>query len=221
MANIGTQDDDYSASSPSADGLPLRTNNYKHMKWFPNYNYILASKSPRRNQLLKSLGIKFEVKIKEVEEKYPDNLTKEEIPVFLAELKTKPFLIDLRENDLVITADTIVWLDGKVLGKPKNKPEAIQMLQQLSGNEHQVISGVCLTTIHKKKSFCSISNVQLKSLTHSEIEYYVSEFKPFDKAGAYGIQEWIGSIGITHIEGSFYNIMGLPIQRLYDEIQKF
>lgn len=191
------------------------------MKWFPAYNYILASKSPRRNQLLQSLGITFQLVIKEVEENYPENLTKEEIPVFLAELKAKPFLTDLGVNDLIITADTIVWFNGEVLGKPKDKADAKKMLRQLSGNEHQVISGVCLTSKVKQKSFHSISNVQFKILTDSEIDYYISEFKPFDKAGAYGIQEWIGSIGITHIEGSFYNVMGLPIQRLYEEIQKF
>ena len=191
------------------------------MNWFPEYNYILASKSPRRNQLLKSLGIEFSIKIKEVEEIYPNNLTKEKIPVFLAELKAKPFLADLKANDLLITADTIVWFNGKVIGKPKDKTVAIQMLQLLSGNEHQVISGVCLSSSQKTKSFYSTSNVQFKNLTQTEIEYYISEFKPFDKAGAYGIQEWIGSIGITHIEGSFYNVMGLPIQKLYEEIQKF
>jgi septum formation protein len=191
------------------------------MEWIPKYNYILASKSPRRNQLFKSLGIEFEIIIKEVEEKYPNTLTKEEIPVFLAELKAKPFLHDINGNDLVITADTIVWLNGKVLGKPKDKKDAIQMLQQLSGNEHQVITGVCLTSCDKQISFSSISNVHFKNLTHKEIEHYVSEFKPFDKAGAYGIQEWIGLIGISHIEGSFYNVMGLPVQRLYEEIQKF
>ncbi len=191
------------------------------MNWFPEYNFILASKSPRRNQLLKSLGIEFEIKTKEVDEIYPDNLNKEEIPVFLAELKAKPFLQDLKTNDFLITADTIVWFDGKVLGKPKDKSEAIQMLKLLSGNEHKVISGVCLSTNHKQNSFFSVSNVQFKTLTKTEIEYYISEFKPFDKAGAYGIQEWIGIIGITHIEGSFYNVMGLPIQKLYAEIQKF
>lgn len=191
------------------------------MKWFPDYNYILASKSPRRNQLLKSLGIEFEVKTKEVDEIYSDNLNKEEIPVFLAELKAKPFLAELTANDLLITADTIVWKDGKVLGKPANKEEAVKMLQLLSGTEHQVISGVCLSGATKSKSFYSISNVQFKELSHQEIEYYISEFKPFDKAGAYGIQEWIGTIGITHIEGSFYNVMGLPIQKLYDEILRF
>ena len=191
------------------------------MKWFPDYNYILASKSPRRNQLLKSLGIEFEVKTKEVDEIYSDNLNKEEIPVFLAELKAKPFLAELTANDLLITADTIVWKEGKILGKPANKEDAVKMLQLLSGTEHQVISGVCLSGATKSKSFYSISNVQFKELSHQEIEYYISEFKPFDKAGAYGIQEWIGTIGITHIEGSFYNVMGLPIQKLYDEILRF
>ncbi len=123
------------------------------MNWFPDYNYILASKSPRRNQLLQSLGIQFQVITKEVEEKYPEGLEKEEIPVYLAKLKAQPFLKEIEENDLVITADTIVWLNGKVLGKPKNKTEAIQMLMDLSGNQHQVISGVCLTSTNKEISF--------------------------------------------------------------------
>lgn len=191
------------------------------MNWLPDYNYILASKSPRRQELLRSLGIDFHVITKEVKENYPDNLQKEEIPVFLAELKAKHFLNDLKENDLLITADTIVWFNGEVLGKPGSKKEAIETLQKLSEQEHQVISGVCLSSVQKQKSFYSISNVQFKQLSLNEIEYYVSEFKPYDKAGAYGIQEWIGYIGITHIEGSFYNVMGLPIQQLYTEIQNF
>ncbi len=191
------------------------------MNWLPDYNYILASKSPRRQELLRSLGIDFHVITKEVKENYPDNLQKEEIPVFLAELKAKHFLNDLKENDLLITADTIVWFNGEVLGKPGSKKEAIETLQKLSEHEHQVISGVCLSSVQKQKSFYSISNVQFKQLSLNEIEYYVSEFKPYDKAGAYGIQEWIGYIGITHIEGSFYNVMGLPIQQLYTEIQNF
>jgi len=191
------------------------------MNWLPNYNYILASKSPRRQELLQSLGVDFQVVLKDVEENYPSNLKKEEIPVFLAELKAKAFLNDLKENDLLITADTIVWINGEVLGKPENSTEAIETLQKLSGNEHQVISGVSLTSLQKQKSFFSVSNVKFKELSLSEIEYYVSEYKPYDKAGAYGIQEWIGYIGITHIEGSFYNIMGLPIQQLYTEIQNF
>ena len=191
------------------------------MDWFPQYNFILASKSPRRQELLHSLGLRFEVRLKETEENFPATLLKEQIPVYLARLKAVPFLGELKQNDLLITADTIVWIDGKVLGKPENAEEARQMLQSLSGREHQVISGVCLTSRKKQKSFYAISNVQFKPLNDSEIEYYISEFKPFDKAGAYGIQEWIGAIGITHIEGSFYNVMGLPVQRLYEEIRNF
>jgi septum formation protein len=191
------------------------------MNWLPNYNYILASKSPRRQDLLHSLGIKFQVFTNDVDESYPDNLTKEEIPVFLAELKAKHFVNHLKENDLLITADTIVWLNGEVIGKPENKEEAVKTLQKLSANEHQVISGVCLSSVHKQKSFYSISNVRFKKLSLPEIEFYVAEFNPLDKAGAYGIQEWIGYIGITHIEGSFYNVMGLPVQQLYTQIQNF
>lgn len=192
-----------------------------NMNWFPDYNYILASKSPRRQQLLRSLGIKFRVVIKEVDEIFPPELSSEEIPVFLAKLKATPILPDLNENDLLITADTIVWHNGHVLGKPKDKKEASQMLHDLSGHEHQVISGVCLSSFKKQISFFATSNVQFKILSDQEINHYISECKPFDKAGAYGIQEWIGYIGITHIEGSFYNVMGLPIQKLYEEIQKF
>ena len=191
------------------------------MNWFPQYHYILASKSPRRQQLLRSLGIDFEVKTKEVDETYPDDLFKNEIPVYLARKKAKPFKYNLCQNELLITADTIVYYENDVLGKPGNNEEARQMLQMLSGHEHQVITGVCLTSAKKQTAFFAVSNVQFKHLTENEIEYYITNFKPFDKAGAYGIQEWIGTIGITHIEGSFYNVMGLPIQKLYEEIQKF
>lgn len=191
------------------------------MDWFPNYNYILASQSPRRQQLLKSLGIEFQIQLKEIDENFPENLNINEIPVYLAKLKATPFLNELRNNDLLITADTIVSLGEKVLGKPSNFEEAREMLQLLSGTEHQVISGVCLSSIQKQTTFFSVSNVCFKSLTKKEIDFYISRYKPFDKAGSYGIQEWIGVIGITHIEGSFYNVMGLPIQKLYEEIQKF
>lgn len=191
------------------------------MKWFPKYNFILASKSPRRQQLLKSLNIDFTVKTKEVAEVYPKGLEKEEVPVYLAELKSKPFSTELSANDLLITADTIVCLEKEILGKPKDYEEAYEMIEKLSGKEHQVITGVCLSSINKSHSFYSQTNVCFKELTSAEIEFYITQFKPFDKAGAYGIQEWIGSIGITHIEGSFYNVMGLPIQMLYEEIQKF
>lgn len=191
------------------------------MNWLPGYNYILASKSPRRQELLHELGINFSVEILDVDESFPNSLFREEIPVFLAELKAKPFAGKLDKNDLLITADTIVWLNGEVFGKPADKQEAIDILQKLSDNEHQVISGVCLTSEQKQKSFFSVSNVRFKKLSNSEINFYIDNYKPFDKAGAYGIQEWIGYIGITHIEGSFYNVMGLPIQQLYTEILQF
>ncbi|WP_346859690.1 Maf family nucleotide pyrophosphatase [uncultured Draconibacterium sp.] len=191
------------------------------MNWFPQYNFILASKSPRRQQLLKSLNIDFDVITKEVDEIYPEGLQREEIPVFLAELKSKPFIPELSDEDLLITADTVVCLGNSVLGKPRDYDEAFAMLENLSGKEHQVITGVCISSNKKMNSFYSLSNVRFKKLLRPEIEYYITEFKPYDKAGAYGIQEWIGTIGITHIEGSFYNVMGLPIQKLYEEIQKF
>jgi septum formation protein len=191
------------------------------MNWLPEYNYILASKSPRRQQLLQSLGIRFQVKIKEVEEIYPEGMNIEDVPVFLAELKARPLLPELSENDLLITADTIVSLNAEVIGKPTDSEDAKKMLQKLSGREHQVISGVCLSSISKQKSFRSITNVQFKNLTRQETDFYISAFQPFDKAGAYGIQEWIGFIGISHIEGSFYNVMGLPVQKLYEEIMLF
>ena len=190
-------------------------------KWFPKYNYILASKSPRRQQLLHSLGIEFEVRTNDVNEHFPFQMHKYDIPVFLAEIKSHPFLGKLKKNDLLITADTIVWLDGEVLGKPADEKEAVAMLERLSGRDHEVISGVCLTSIKKKKTFHSVTKVQFKILTRKEINYYIREFRPFDKAGAYGIQEWIGTIGIEYIEGSFYNVMGLPVQKLYEEILKF
>ncbi len=191
------------------------------MNWLPKYNYILASKSPRRQELIHDLGIDFRVEIRDVEENFPIELYREEIPVFLAELKAKPFKGTLSENDLLITADTIVWLDGEVFGKPTDREDAFRILKKLSGKEHQVISGVCLTGYKKQKSFWSVSNVSFRELSDKEIYFYIDEFKPYDKAGAYGIQEWIGYIGITHIEGSFFNVMGLPVQQLYSEIIRF
>jgi len=171
--------------------------------------------------LLRTLGVDFEVRVKEVNEDFPEGMEKERIPVWLAETKAIPFLPELSENDLLITADTIVWIDGRVLGKPDNFESARQMLTGLSGREHQVISGVCLTSSKKQKTFFSKSIVCFKELTEREIDYYITHYKPFDKAGAYGIQEWIGYIGITRIEGSFYNVMGLPVQELYTEIINF
>ncbi len=191
------------------------------MMWFPKYNYILASKSPRRQQLLHSLGIDFEIRFNEVDEIFPDNLMPNEIPVYLAELKARSFLPELKKDDLLITADTIVSLNGRVIGKPDNIEDAGNLLGALSGKEHQVISGVCLSSVHKQKSFYSITNVQFKKLSKEEINFYIQSSHPLDKAGAYGIQEWIGHIGISHIEGSFYNVMGLPVQKLYEEILIF
>lgn len=191
------------------------------MNWFPKYNYILASKSPRRQQLLHSLGIDFQVRIKEVDEIFPEELLPTEIPVYLAELKARSFLPELKSGDLLITADTIVFLDNKVMGKPQDREDAENLLRMLSGKEHQVISGVCLSSVTKQKSFHAVTNVQFKKLSKEEIAFYIQSCRPFDKAGAYGIQEWIGYIGISHIEGSFYNVMGLPVQKLYEEIQKF
>ncbi len=191
------------------------------MNWFPKYNYILASKSPRRQQLLRSLGIEFQVRIKEVDEIYPEDLLPTEIPVYLAELKARSFLPELKNGELLITADTIVFLDNMVIGKPQDREDAENLLRKLSGKEHQVISGVCLSSLSKQISFHAVTNVQFKHLSELEINFYVQSCRPFDKAGAYGIQEWIGYIGISHIEGSFYNVMGLPVQKLYEEIQKF
>ncbi|WP_372652315.1 Maf-like protein [Draconibacterium sp.] len=191
------------------------------MNWIPKYNFILASKSPRRQELLKSLGIDFQVKTKDVDENYPQELSADQIPGYLAEKKAKAFANELNNNDLLITADTIVVLNGKVLEKPDDYDHAFKMLSELSGKMHEVITGVCLSSTKKSVVFSSLTNVQFKQLTNTEIDYYITHFKPFDKAGAYGIQEWIGAIGISHIEGSFYNVMGLPLQKLYEEIQKF
>lgn len=187
-----------------------------------NYHIILGSNSPRRRELLAGLDLDFEVKvIPGLEEHYPATLQPEEIPVFLAQQKAAAYIPTLPEKTLLITADTIVWNRNEVIGKPKNREDAIQMLQSLSGHEHHVVTGVCLTTTEKQKAFSVISAVKFATLTDEEIGYYVDKYQPFDKAGAYGIQEWIGYIGVENINGSFYNVMGLPVQRLYQELKKF
>jgi len=186
------------------------------------YTIILASKSPRRQQLLKGLEITFSIQPKDVEEIYPENLAGEQIAVYLSELKARAFDFSiLPENTLLITADTIVYLDNVVIGKPKNFDDAVQMLSTLSGKKHQVITGVCLKTKDVSHSFYAKSDVYFRHLEMDEIQHYVRQYKPYDKAGAYGIQEWIGYTGIERIEGSFYNVMGLPIQKLYTELLKF
>lgn len=180
-----------------------------------NYHIILGSASPRRQQFLKELGLPFTIQLKNTEENYPKHLKSAEIADYLAVLKASAFKNELKNNDLLITADTIVWLDGKSLAKAANKEEAIKMLEELSGKMHEVISACCITTTQFQKVFHEVTKVYFKKLTKEEIEFYITNFKPFDKAGSYGIQEWIGYIGIEKIEGSFFNVMGFPIYKFY------
>ena len=187
-----------------------------------NYKVLLASNSPRREELLRGIDIDFEVKVlPDIDESYPDNIPSEEIAEFVAIKKAKPYAASLHEDELLLTADTIVLLEDTVLGKPVDKQEAKQMLRQLSGKTHRVITGVCLTSTKKQTSFSATSDVEFGKLTDQEIEYYVERYSPMDKAGAYGVQEWIGYVAVKHINGSYYNIMGLPIQRVYRELIKF
>lgn len=182
-----------------------------------DYNVILASKSPRRQQFFKDLNIDFTIALKEVEEIYPTNLKGIEITDFLADLKSKPFT-NLSKNDIVITSDTIVWLDNQALGKPKDSEEAFKMLRALSGKRHEVITSVSIKSKNFQKIINDITVVSFKEISDNEINYYITNYKPFDKAGAYGIQEWIGHIAIDHLEGSFYNVVGLPVHKLYQEL---
>lgn len=185
------------------------------------YSIILASNSPRRKELLEGLGIEYKVKtLPDVDESYPETLIGEQIPLFIARKKAEAYIGTIEDNELIITADTIVWLDGKVLGKPEDSAHAKEMLASLSGKTHQVMTGVCITTKDIRKEFVSVTDVTFNTLSMEEIDYYVINYKPFDKAGAYGIQEWIGYIGVQSISGSYFNVVGLPIQRLYRELIK-
>lgn len=184
-----------------------------------NYKLILASASPRRQQLMKDAGLTFEVRLKKIVEDYPKDLPLEKVPEYLSKVKAEAFREELQPDEVLVTADTVVCIHGKILGKPANRAEAIGMLQELSGNRHLVVTGVSVTTKTKQISFSALTNVFFKELSDEEIEYYVDLYKPFDKAGAYGIQEWIGYIGIERIEGSFYNVMGLPVQKLYETLR--
>jgi septum formation protein len=186
-----------------------------------NHKIILASQSPRRQHLLKELGIDFTIRTKEVDEIYPEHLTGEAIPVYLAKLKAEAFLSELKDDELLITADTIVWVDEQVLGKPTDYNDAFRMLELLSGNMHTVYTGVCLITLQKEVAFCASTQVYFRQLAGHEIDYYLQTHQPYDKAGAYGIQEWIGYVGVERISGSYFNVMGLPIQKLYDELKRF
>ena len=192
--------------------------NFKTM----NHKIILASNSPRRKELLKGLDIDFEVRIiPDINESYPPETAPEDIPSYIARKKADAYKATIKDDELIITADTVVVLDGDILEKPADKSDAIQMIKRLSGRKHQVITAVVLTTTEKCKEFAVMSTVDFAELSDDEIEYYVERYKPFDKAGSYGIQEWIGYIGVKGIEGSFYNVMGLPVQRLYHELKSF
>ena len=183
------------------------------------YKVILASGSPRRRELMAGLGVNYEVRIlPDVDESYPDTLQGEEIPLYIAKEKADAYIPMMQPDELIITADTIVWLDGKVLGKPRDREDALQMLRTMSGRTHEVFTGVCITTTDWQRSFTAQTEVRFATL--SEVIYYVDNFKPMDKAGAYGVQEWIGFIGVENISGSYYNIMGLPVQKLYRELLK-
>ena len=181
----------------------------------------LASGSPRRRQLLEELGLEFEVVTREYPEIFPDNLKGKDIAEYLSREKANLLKEEITENEIVITADTIVWCDGTVLGKPNNRDEAIKMIEILSGNIHEVITGVTFLSKEKERTFSETTKVTFGFLTSEEIRYYVENFEPYDKAGAYGIQEWIGLAGCTRIEGSYFNVVGLPVQMLYRELLDF
>ena len=186
------------------------------------YNIVLASKSPRRQELLKGIGIDFSVITKDVDESYSSNISVYDVAPFLSVKKAKAFEeSELPENYMVITADTVVIVDDKILGKPKDAEGAREMLNMISGKKHSVITGVTIRTDDKVKTFSVVSKVSFEVLDQDEIEYYVNNFKPYDKAGAYGIQEWIGYIGVNYVEGSYFNVMGLPTQKLYKMLKTF
>lgn len=186
-----------------------------------SYQLILGSASPRRKELLTGLRVDFKVRTIDVEETYPSYLRGIRIPMYLAEKKADAYKHQLADNDLLITADTIVLLEEQVLGKPLDKDEARRMLKRLSGRNHMVITGVCLSSATRRRTFHSVSEVRFSILKEQEIDYYLDTFAPYDKAGSYGIQEWIGYVGVEQINGSFYNVMGLPVQRLYCELKKW
>jgi septum formation protein len=185
------------------------------------YRIILASQSPRRQELLRDLGISFETVIRDYDETYPEGLSGEEIARYVSASKAQSFKNEIRENDIVITADTIVWCKNTVLGKPVSQEDAIRMITAISGDIHEVITAVTLLSSEKMITFSDITKVRFDSLSPDEIRYYVERFKPYDKAGAYGIQEWIGLAACSYIEGSYFNVVGLPVQRLYIELKKF
>ncbi|MBQ2674777.1 MAG: septum formation protein Maf [Prevotella sp.] len=187
-----------------------------------DYKIILASNSPRRKELLAGIDVQFEVRvIQDIDESYPADLPTKDIAEYISHKKAAVYQQQMAPDELIITADTIVVLGNEVMGKPHDEADARRMLRELSGQTHQVITGVTLTTIQKQVSFSVETDVAFKQLSDSEIDYYVSHYKPFDKAGAYGIQEWIGHIGVTALQGSYFNVMGLPVQRIYEALRQF
>ncbi len=185
-----------------------------------NFKLILASNSPRRQHLLKELGWDFQVRILEIEEDYPADLALDAIAEYLAIKKGKAYQSGMKADELVVTADTTVVIGENILNKPVDAEEAFQMLNQLSGTTHQVITGVCLTRIDQQQSFSDVTRVTFRKLEYEEIKHYIHHFQPFDKAGAYAIQEWIGMIGIQRIEGSYFNVVGLPVEKLYTTLKQ-
>ena len=185
------------------------------------YKLILASNSPRRKELLAGLGVPFEVRVlQDIYEHYPENLPVNEVARYIAKEKADAYRRIVAADELIITADTVVIVGDEILGKPMDEADAVRMLRLLSGRTHQVTTGVCLLTAEKERCFDVTTDVTFKTLTDEEIHYYVNRYRPFDKAGAYGIQEWIGYIGVTGLNGSYYNVMGLPVQRIYQELTK-
>ncbi|MEH6306387.1 Maf family nucleotide pyrophosphatase [Olivibacter sp. CPCC 100613] len=189
------------------------------MKNLDQKNIILASKSPRRKELLASLGLDFKVEVREVEETCPETMRGAAVALFIATKKAEAFRLK-SDKDIVITADTIVSIDDQILGKPVDYEDAFKMLQLLSGRRHEVITGVALKTTEKVRSFYEVTAVYFNELNDEQINYYIKTFEPYDKAGAYGIQEWIGAVAVDHIEGSYTNVMGLPTAKLYKELVK-
>ena len=185
------------------------------------FKWVLGSQSPRRKELLAGIGVEFEVRVKDTEEIYPDSLAAEEVPEFLAKLKAQALLPDLAENEAVICADTVVILNGKILGKPFDYEDARQMLSKLSGQKHTVITGVFIGSKIHSNSFSERTEVEFEQLSQEEITFYIEKYLPFDKAGSYGVQEWIGYVAVKRMEGTYTNVMGLPTNRLYHELKQF
>ncbi len=193
----------------------------KPLENIQHYKIVLASNSPRRRELLSGLNLEYTVRVlPDIDESYPDTLKGEEIPMYISREKAEAYRNSMAEDELIITADTVVCINEKVLGKPRTQEEAKEMLRGLSGKTHQVITGVCLMTCGLQRTFSATTQVTFDVLTEDEIEFYVEKFRPLDKAGAYGVQEWIGFVGVSRLEGSYFNVMGLPVQRLYQELKK-